>query len=106
MNTKDIGSKTGKSTPKPIFHDRPVPPPANRGPAAEPMSQAELAEWVRKAKDLPDIRWDKVKAMREALAGSQFDIEERLARLGDKLPSEVLAMFQQLGEGTEERDPQ
>jgi anti-sigma28 factor (negative regulator of flagellin synthesis) len=71
--------------------------PANRGRAAEPFTQAELAAWVQKAKDLPDIRWDKVKAMRQAIRSGTFDHDPRLANLGDLLPDELLEYFRQMG---------
>lgn len=107
MNTKKIGSKAAaKPSAKPLFPDRPVPPPANRGRATEPVTDAELAEWVQKAKDLPDIRWDKVKAMRDALAGSQFDVDDRLAKLGDKLPEELITFLQELGNNDSEQEPE
>ncbi len=78
------------------FRDRPVAPPANRGPAGERFTKAELAAWVKKAKDLPDIRWDKVQALRQAIKSEGFDLDERLAKLGDKLPAELIEYLREL----------
>lgn len=94
-------NRTRKKAPPPVgpmpFRDRPVPAPANRGPAGQSFTQAELAAWVRKAKDLPDIRWDKVLSLRQAIRSEKFDLDERLAKLGDKLPDELIEYLRQLG---------
>jgi hypothetical protein len=79
------------------FNGKPVKPPANQGRAGEPFTQAELATWVQKAKDLPDIRWDRVQAMREAIRSEGFDLDVRLSKIGEKLPAELLEYFRQAG---------
>jgi hypothetical protein len=86
-----------ESSSKMPFPEKPVQPPANQGRSREPFKQAELASWVHKAKDLPDIRWDKVQAMRQAIRSDGFDLDVRLSRLGEKLPAELVEYFRQAG---------
>lgn len=86
-----------EASPKPLFPEKPVQPPANQGRTGEPVTQAELASWVGKAKDLPDIRWDRVQAMRQAIQSERFDLDVRLAHLGEKLPPELIEYFRQTG---------
>ena len=70
-------------------------PTVARAPAATPD---EMKAWVQSAKDLPDIRWDKVQAMREAIRNQTLDMDDRLANLADMLPAELMARFCQTGE--------
>ncbi|HOA73657.1 MAG TPA: flagellar biosynthesis anti-sigma factor FlgM [Phycisphaerae bacterium] len=101
MNSNRTEAKTEIRTtarpPQLLFRDRPSLVPANHGRAAEPFTQAELAVWVQKAKDLPDIRWDKVQAMREAIREGTFDHDPRLADLSKLLPDELREYFLQTG---------
>lgn len=53
------------------------------------------------AKDFPDIRWEKVQAMREAIRSNTFDADGRLARLADHLPAELMEYLRQLGDKSE-----
>lgn len=62
------------------------------------MTKAELAAWVRKARDLPDIRWEKVQALRQAIESGDFDVEGRLSQLEEKLPRELIEYLRQLGQ--------
>ena len=65
-----------------------VPPPP---PAPEPTTP-DLQPWVEKVKALPDLRWEKVQAMRDALANGGYDVEARLNDLIDRLPEELQTM--------------
>jgi anti-sigma28 factor (negative regulator of flagellin synthesis) len=49
---------------------------------------AEMDGWVEKAKALPDIRWDKVAQLREALQAGQYDVDVRLNDMLADLPGE------------------
>jgi hypothetical protein len=98
MKVNRTRKKTADAAAGVPFRDRPVTPPVNRGRAGKPFTQAELADWVRKAKDLPDIRWDKVQKLRQAIQSEAFDLDERLAKLGDKLPAELIEYLRQLGQ--------
>ncbi len=53
---------------------------------------AELPDWLEKAKNLPDIRWDKVARIREALQTGRYDVEARLHDLLADLPDELAAL--------------
>ena len=53
---------------------------------------------MQRAEDLPDIRWEKVQAMREAIRCEAFDQDERLAGLADALPSELMDYLAAMGE--------
>lgn len=63
-----------------------------------PVSEAELEAWTQKVKDLPDIRWDKVKAMREAIQNHTIDTDDRLANLAERLSPELIEYFRQIGQ--------
>lgn len=64
-----------------------TPKPATDRPR---LSATELAEWVERAKALPDLRWEKVQAVREALRAREYDVDSRIAeacrRLGQDWP--------------------
>lgn len=59
-----------------------VPPPPPRPETTTLDAQA----WVEKVKALPDLRWEKVRAVRDALAEGGYDVEARLDDLIDRLP--------------------
>lgn len=72
--------------------------PRAAGPRAVPVSSAEMTLWLQRAKELPDIRWDKVQAMREAIRNRTIDTDDRLAQLADRLPAELIEYLGQIGE--------
>jgi anti-sigma28 factor (negative regulator of flagellin synthesis) len=43
-----------------------------------PQDDADIDEWVEKAKNLPDLRWEKVQQIRQALASGEYDVDERM----------------------------
>ena len=47
---------------------------------------ADLPRWVEKVEALPDIRWDKVAAIREALVAGQYDVDTRCQDMLDHPP--------------------
>jgi len=53
---------------------------------------AEMPDWLEKAKTLPDIRWDKVARIREALHADRYDMEARLHDLLADLPDELAVL--------------
>ena len=53
---------------------------------------ADLPRWVEKAKALPDIRWDKVAAIREALAMGHYDVDTRFQDMLDHPPDELASL--------------
>jgi hypothetical protein len=62
-----------------------------RKPLPAPPPRVEnIEEWVQRARDLPDVRFDKIKAIREALADGSYNVEDRLdamlARFSESLP--------------------
>ncbi len=73
------------------------PAPVAHAPSAT-ATPAELKHWMQRAEDLPDIRWEKVQAMREAIRCEAFDQDERLAGLADALPSELMDYLAAMGE--------
>ncbi len=58
-------------------------------PTRRDRAVAELPTWVEKARDLPDIRWDKVARIREALQAGDYDVDTRLQDLVIDLPDEL-----------------
>jgi len=46
-------------------------------------------EWIEKVKKLPDVRQEKVRAIRKALQAGEYDLETRLNQLFDKLPEKL-----------------
>ena len=58
-------------------------------------SLADLPRWIEKAKALPGIRWDKVAAIREALASGLYDVDTRCQDMLDHPPDELAALKDQ-----------
>ena len=52
-------------------------------------SLADLPRWIERVKALPDIRWAKVAAIREALATGQYDVDTRCQDMLDHPPDEL-----------------
>jgi len=50
---------------------------------------ADLPRWIERAKALPDIRWAKVAAIREALANGRYDVDTRCQDMLDHPPDEL-----------------
>ncbi|MBI4581936.1 MAG: hypothetical protein HY718_19720 [Planctomycetes bacterium] len=88
MKAGNLDKKTTHRSSRVPFVDAPAAPPRPARRQPTPVSAAELKEWVRRARDLPDIRWEKVQAMRDAIQSGSFD-EARLDRLVDLLPAEL-----------------
>lgn len=65
-----------------------VPPTAPCPARALP----DLRHWTDKVKALPDLRWEKVEAVRNALAAGRYDLDTRLNELIDRLPDEWQAL--------------
>lgn len=61
-----------------------IPPVAARPHPPAP----ELQPWIDKAKALPDVRWEKVQALRRALAEGEYDLDSRVNELIDQWPGE------------------
>ncbi|HSW45093.1 MAG TPA: flagellar biosynthesis anti-sigma factor FlgM [Phycisphaerae bacterium] len=55
-----------------------------------------MPDWVEAAKALPDVRWDKVARIREALDAGSYDVDARLNDLLADLPDE-LALLRRTG---------
>jgi hypothetical protein len=100
MRIKTISTKKSQTTQPVTFTDEPMAAPVQPSTHAvpTPVTATELREWVDRAKDLPDIRWSKVQAMREAIRTETFNENERLAGLADKFPTELLDYLGKLNE--------
>jgi hypothetical protein len=93
MNTRNTTIRR-RSTAIPFPAPQPqAAPSARHEPRPDPVTAAELSAWVQAARDLPDIRWDKVAEMREAIRNQTLDTDDRLARLADMLPTELITWF-------------
>lgn len=66
------------------------------GPRSSRRTVAEMPDWVEAAKALPDVRWDKVARIREALDAGSYDVDARLNDLLADLPDE-LALLRRTG---------
>ena len=53
---------------------------------------ADLPRWLEKVKALPDIRWEKVAAIRAALESGQYDADARIEDLLERFPAELAAL--------------
>ena len=60
--------------------------------ARRDRTAAEMPDWLEKAKALPDVRWDKVARIREALHAGRYDAEARLNDLLADLPDELIPL--------------
>ncbi len=65
---------------------RPLPRPTGR-------SKAEVRKWVERAKALPDLRFDKVKAVREAIEAGIYDADTNLEELLARFAAELSGQF-------------
>lgn len=45
---------------------------------------------MRRLRDLPDLRWNKILAIRTALRNDTYDVDERLARTVESMQSEFI----------------
>lgn len=45
------------------------------------MTPAELESLIRKSRELPDLRWDRVQAVRTAIRAGEYDVDGRLNEL-------------------------
>ncbi len=61
-----------------------LPPTRSRRhlpPTQAPVTPTELESLVRKSRELPDLRWDKVQAVRNAIRSGHYDVDGRLNEL-------------------------
>ena len=77
-----------------VSQQRALTSATRRRPVADQPEQKlpDLQRWVEKVKALPDLRWEKIQALREALAGDEYDVDGRLNDLLDSLPEELSAL--------------
>ena len=79
----------------PLLHKRAAVSATRRRPTVATRadrSLADLPRWVEKTKALPDIRWAKVAAIREALAAGQYDVDTRCQDMLDHPPDELASL--------------
>lgn len=57
----------------------------------EPERPADT-RWIDKAKSLPDLRFDKVQALRNAIASGRYDVDARLSAVLDDLSRDVCSV--------------
>lgn len=66
--------------------------PARRSMPLRRISPRELATWRQQIASAPEVRWDKVRAVREALANGHYDLDGRLNDLLNSPPEGLLAL--------------
>ena len=54
-----------------------------------PKDTIDLSSWKQRLRDLPDLRWDKVIAIRDALRDQQYETETRVDHLISLMANEV-----------------
>jgi hypothetical protein len=52
---------------------------------------AEWDEWKQRLQDLPDVRWEKILAIRTALKHGTYDVGARLERTVELMQAEIAA---------------
>jgi hypothetical protein len=70
-----------------VFETRRRPISIPRDPA-----KAVDSQWIEKAKALPDLRFEKVQALRTAIANGQYDLDARLTALLEDLPRDLVTL--------------
>jgi len=58
-------------------------------PAIPVRIDSEAKYWLEKVKQLPDIRQEKVRSIREAIQSGQYDLDSRLNDVLDRLPGKL-----------------
>ncbi|UCG15279.1 MAG: hypothetical protein JSV19_08265 [Phycisphaerales bacterium] len=58
-------------------------------PHTDPKDAIDLSSWKQRLRDLPDLRWDKVVAIRDALRNRQYEVETRVDRLICLMANEI-----------------
>jgi hypothetical protein len=63
-------------------------------PSALPQAPApvDIAFWRQRVKDLPDLRWDKVTDLRNAIRANQYQIDHHLDEVLKRIEDEVSAL--------------
>ena len=61
----------------------------HRAPGTDPKDEIDLSSWKQRLRDLPDLRWDKVVAIRNALRNRQYEPETQVDRLVSLVANEV-----------------
>jgi|GEM_PF-3129894 len=77
---------TSQSSLSSSARSKPLPRPQFPQPTRSVMTPAEINHWVEQARELPDVRWEKVNAVREALSKGEYDVEGLLNELLKRLP--------------------
>lgn len=64
---------------------------ANHHPAPDtgPKDAVDLSSWKQRLRDLPDLRWDKVVAIRDALRNQQYEVETRVDHLISLMANDI-----------------
>ena len=92
-NINGINGYGGPSAIRPPYPEGTPPGRSSAAPAAEQSDQVEIspiAHWLQKIALLPEIRRDKVEAVRQALAEGTYDVEGKLSIALDRLLEEYM----------------
>lgn len=58
-------------------------------PTARDDADSDLATWKKRLADLPDLRWDKVAAVRQAMREGRYEVGLRLDQILPELHNDV-----------------
>lgn len=71
-------------------HNRVSETPAAKAPAAaDEVSISSAAQFLDQVRELPDVRTDRVAALRQAIASGTYETEERLSTALDRMLDEM-----------------
>lgn len=71
-------------------------------PTTQDDLDRDLAFWKNRIDDLPDLRWDKVAAVRRALGQGRYEVAPRLDRILPELHNDVGVLCRrETGQGEE-----
>lgn len=66
------------------------PPPTAIGPREDRVEISQIAQFLSRVSELPDVRSDKVDAVRQALQNGTYDVDGRLSEALDQFLEENL----------------
>ncbi len=74
----------------PHHNQRVTGPAQSQAPAAaDEVSISSAAQFLDQVRELPDVRTDRVAALREAIASGTYETEQRLSSALDRLLDEI-----------------
>ena len=89
MNIKGSGTTNAGKIRRPARKASASPPPANPSRRSSQVTPTELSRWIKKVKNLPDVRQDLVERVKSEIADGTYETPEKIQIAAERMLEEI-----------------